>query len=460
MIDKKTFLQNFQKGGKYFVKKREPRVPAVLARMPPISLQRGQAVLITVIFFLAGSFIIMVGMSLPVAAEIQIARNLLDSKKSFFFSEGAMEDAVFRLKQNLPLSSPEIVLFPDGDGTITHVATVDGKDITSEGDRDDRIRVSQVSLIEGIGGSFSYGMQSDVGGILMENSSSIVGNAYSNGPIQGSGSSLIEGEAISAGPSGLVAGVHATGTVWSHIINDSIVDKDAYYGCDTCISNTTVGGTEFSNRPDQPQASLPISDSVIEQWEQDAEAGGIISSPCPYIIDSDVTIGPVKITCDLLIRMSPDVTFAGAVWVVGNIRLRNTPSLYVDPSLIGKSVPIIADNPADRETSSKIDIENANGFFGAGAQSFIFMASQNSSSENGGSEAAITVENSASGDLLVYAAHGEILLKNNVDLREVTAYKIHLRNSAQIIYDTGLASTLFTAGPSGGFVIGGWGESE
>jgi len=431
-----------------------------------IPTQNGQAILIAIIFFLAGSLIIIVSIATPVIKEIQIVRNLLDSKKSFFFSESAVEDAVYRLSQNLPLSSPEILLFPDGSATITHVATSDGgEDITSEGNRDDRIRVHQVSLIEGLGTAFSYGMQSDVGGILMENSSSIVGNAYSNGPIQGFNSNLIDGDAISAGPLGVVEEVHTIGSAWSHTIDDSKIDGDAYYGCELCISNTTVDGIRYKDRPDQLQAPLPISDSWIEQWEQDAEAGGIIddSNGCSggeYNINSDSTIGPVKIECDFRISSNPDVIFAGAVWVVGNITLQNNPKLYVEASLIGKSIPIIADNPADRETSSKISIENADGFFGAGEQSFLFMASQNSSAKNGGSEVAITVENNTTGDLLIYAAHGEVLLKNNVDLREVTAYKIHLKNSAQIIYDTGLASTLFTAGPSGGFSIGGWGESE
>ena len=50
-----------------------------------------------------------------------------------------------------------------------------------------------------------------------------------------------------------------------------------------------------------------------------------------------------------------------------------------------------------------------------------------------------------SGEVLVYAGHGEVHLKNGVSLREVSAYKIRLSNSAQVIYKTGLANLLFTS---------------
>ena len=88
------------------------------------------------------------------------------------------------------------------------------------------------------------------------------------------------------------------------------------------------------------------------------------------------------------------------------------------------------------------------------------MLSQNNSSETGGANQAIEIENNANGDLLLYAGHGEILLKNNVNLREVTAYKIHLINNANVVYETGLASALFESGPSSSFGIDSWYETE
>jgi len=51
--------------------------------------------------------------------------------------------------------------------------------------------------------------------------------------------------------------------------------------------------------------------------------------------------------------------------------------------------------------------------------------------------------------LVAYAAHGLIPLANSVSLKEVTAYKIKLQNSAKVTYDTGLPSAVFQSGPGG-----------
>ena len=289
----------------------------------------------------------------------------------------------------------------------------------------------------------------------MENSSQVVGNVFSNGTIVGQNSNLVKGDIISAGPSGSVAGTHATGTVYAHFISNSDIDKDAYY---MTISGTTVDGTEYPGSPDQATSSLPITDAMIEDWKT-AAAVSAISSPCPYRISSNATIGPVKINCNLEISGSPTVTIAGPVWVAGNIEIENSPIIKLASSLGANSVAVIADNPANRTTSSKIELENSAQFQNSGAEgSYILFVSQNNSAQNGGSEKALRAENSISGEVLVYAGHGEVHLKNSISLREVSAYKIRLSNSAQVIYETGLANLLFTSGPSGGYSIESWRE--
>ena len=253
---------------------------------------------------------------------------------------------------------------------------------------------------------------------------------FSNGPIIGQNSNLVKGDVISAGPSGSVDGVHATSSVYAHSISNSDIDKDAYY---TTISGTTVDGTKYPGSPDQATSSLPITDAMIENWENSA-AVSVINSPCPYEINSNVTIGPVKINCNLKIKGSPTVTIAGPAWVVGNIEIENSPIIKLASSLGANSVAIIADNPSNRTTGSKIELENSAQFQNSGTDgSYILFISQNNSAQNGGSEKAIRAENSISGEVLVYAGHGEVHLKNNVSLREVSAYKIRLSNYAQVV---------------------------
>jgi len=51
-------------------------------------------------------------------------------------------------------------------------------------------------------------------------------------------------------------------------------------------------------------------------------------------------------------------------------------------------------------------------------------------------------------------------MENNAILKEVSAYKIHLKNNAEVVYETGLANVLFSSGPGGGFEIKSWMEIE
>jgi uncharacterized protein YjlB len=88
------------------------------------------------------------------------------------------------------------------------------------------------------------------------------------------------------------------------------------------------------------------------------------------------------------------------------------------------------------------------------------VVSRNESAEQGGNEKAILIQQSTGGALLVYAGHGEITLQNNTDLTEITAYRVRLQNSTEVIYDSGLASAVFVAGPGGSYVIDSWKEVE
>jgi hypothetical protein len=179
-----------------------------------------------------------------------------------------------------------------------------------------------------------------------------------------------------------------------------------------------------------------------------------------YEINTDTTIGNLKVECNLRIRksgVSTVVTLTGPIWVVGNIEFDQGPRLVVSPSLGRRSVQIIADNPANRLTSSKISIRNSTEFIGSGhSASFIMVLSQNNSAELGGVEVAIDIGQSSNGALLLYSGHGLISIGNSIFLKSVTGYKTSIGNNSNVVYDTGLANVLFTGGPGGGYVIRSW----
>ncbi len=418
--------------------------------------QSGQAVISATVFLLIISLVIISSFSAVALRETKNSQNFIFSKKSYFLAEAGVEDMSYRIIKGKNYSNQEVINIDEDTATTTMTVIGNERYVVAEGNVKKDIRKVKTVLSTDIGASFFYGLQTNTGGLVMENSSSVTGNVYSNGSVAGFNSNIVRGDIVSAGSSGLVDGSHATGSVYAHTIRNSDVDGDAYY---QTISNTTVDGSLYPGSPDQPLENMPISDAKIDEWKAAAETGGIINSPCPYVINSNAIIGPVKINCNLVIQGSPTVTLRGMVWVVGNVTIENTAIIRLDPSVGPMSLAIIADNPANRTTGSKIILENSARFVDSGTPgSYILVVSQNNSAEGGGSEVAINVQNSVTGKLLVYAGHGEILLQNSINLKEVTAYRIRLKNTATVIYETGLSSLLFQSGPGGAYTISKWEE--
>ncbi len=330
----------------------------------------------------------------------------------------------------------------------------------------------QANVVLGTGISFHYGVQAGQGGFELRNSSSITGNVFSSGSITGAGN-FIYGDVVSAGPDGLIDGIHATGTAWAHNIRESssnptIIDKDAYYV--NIDADVDVLGTGYPDSPDQDEIPLPISDEQIEEWKADAAVGGeMLESECDSYasstntctISSSMSLGPKKIPFNLLVKTSAGVlTVTGPLWVVGNITMQTGPTIRMDPSLGSSNVAVIADNPSNPGGSGIIDVGQTTTFEGSGAPgSFVFLISQNNSAETGGTTDAFTMNQGASA-LVAYASHGQITLSQSVSVKEVTAYKIILTQSANVTYDTGLPSVLFESGPSGGYDVIDWLEVE
>lgn len=386
---------------------------------------------------------------------------MLLSRQSYFLAEAGLEDVLYRLKTAQPVGASEVLNL--NGSTVTTITTdiPNGKEIVATAEVESAVRKIEASVALGSGVSFHFGVQVGKGGLVMQNTSSISGNVYSNGAITGDGSTnnIIRGSVVSAGPSGLIDRLYATSSAYAHTISNSKTDANAYY---QNISNTVVLGTLYPNSPDQATSTLPISDEQIEEWKQIALDGGIISSPCPYEIEEATTIGPVKINCDLEISGNNyTVTLAGNVWVEGNIEIQNSPTVRVASSFGNKGVVVIADKPSNPITSSKIMLQNSATFQGSGTPgSHILFISQNRSAESGGDEVAIEVKNTVSGALLVYAGHGEVMLQNSINLKEVAAYRLRLKNTAQVVYETGIVDLLFDSGPSGGYEILSWDEIE
>lgn len=437
-----------------------------------IHTKKGAAMMVFLVFFVLVSSSLALLLARSIFSDFRMLGTLGASKQSYLVAEASAEDVAMRYIYGVySFDATETLSFGGANATTTSVEDVTDEeiDIDSVATLGGRVRKSRIVLALGAGNSFNYGLQAGNGGITMANSAGVVGNVYANGPVVGGGSSFIRGDVVSAGPSGLISQVHATGSSWSNTLDDSLIELEAHYNL--IGSPSTVNGTRTTPYPNQATTSLPISTTTIQEWKDAVITYGTViqstDAEClsgTYTIDDPATIGYLKVECDLDIvdTGSPAtvVTLTGPVWVEGNISFTSGPDIEVDSSLGRRSAQFIADNESDRVTSSRIEIRNSTNFSGTGdPRSLVLLLSQNESASLGGTEEAITISQSANGDVMMYSNYGLVSLKNNIDLKEVTAYHIEIGNNADVYYDEGLKNQLFTSGPGGAYVLTNWQES-
>lgn len=167
------------------------------------NLQSGQAMLISVVFFLFISMTIIMGIASPILKQVRISKDLIHSKESYFLAEGGMEDALYRVKngKNIP---PNDTLVVNGNvTTITLTSTSNGKTIDTVSNINGIVRKMEAVVITGIGTAFNYGVQVGTGGFVLNGGSRINGNVYSNGDIVATNGVVITGSAIAANSAAL-----------------------------------------------------------------------------------------------------------------------------------------------------------------------------------------------------------------------------------------------------------------
>ncbi len=170
-------------------------------KLQATSYQTGQAVIIAVIFIVLLSMIILGGFSTLVIRTTQTARTANYSKVSYFAAESAVEDAVYRLSNNL-VTAPANYDVVVGGTTIPVTVTSSGnsRTISTVANYQNNYRKLTAKLDSStVGAQFHYGIQVGDGGLKMEENSKVIGNVYSDGNIEGDNGSNITGDAIVAG---------------------------------------------------------------------------------------------------------------------------------------------------------------------------------------------------------------------------------------------------------------------
>lgn len=233
-----------------------------------------------------------------------------------------------------------------------------------------------------------------------------------------------------------------SGNAHANTIENFTVQKDAYY---KTLVNSTVSGTSHPNSDDPPPKVFPISDANAAEWESQAQSNGVITgniNTCLPILDSKKYVGNVTLDshCNTIVK-SP-------VWITGNLTLNNTNILTLDSTYGTTSGVIVV---GDGTSGGIVTLGNSNQLKGTGqGSSFLMVLSNYDSRTNGIS--AIKITNTANSGVF-YASKGIVEPGNQNTYKELTAWQIKLTNNAIINYETGLSSTLFTSGPTGGYTL-------
>ncbi len=432
--------------------------------------------ILTVLFFLIVGFTILSGASFMALKDINSMQNLSSGRVSYYVAESGIEDAVYRIKNNLTFANNTINLDgKTGSVTITTDYATGRGVILSLASTSNYFKRAQTDITLATNVAFYYGIQAGNGGFTLANSSSITGNVYSDGSVVGSGN-YVYGNVVSAGATGLVYGIHSTSSVYAHTIGGSAattIDRNAYY--QTTTGTVTVSGTRYASSTDQATTSLPIPDWLITQWENLAASGTVYTTTwcntvgtyssknnACQLTAANVSVGTGTIPFDLEVKGSGNngttLTVSGPLWIKGTATVDVNAVIRMASSLGNKNVAIIADNPSNSTSSGEIIVANGSTFYGSGTTgSYVFMISQNNDAQNGGSNAAISMGQGSSA-LVAYASHGLVTLNQTTQVASITGYQIALSQSANVVYDTGLSSVLFASGSGGNFSIVDWGE--
>ena len=388
----------------------------------------GQAALTAVLFFLFITLAATGGLASFSAVELKSANTLIKSKQVRSYTEGSSEDAAFRVVvgKNVPsqFSYSEGAL--NATTTATLIYDADGElefiDILTDGDKDNIKRKINVLMEKVYKVSFMFGGLVGEGGIFMQNTSNITGNIHTNGSVTGQNSPTITGN------------VSAVGTI---------------------SDPPSVSGTKTEGAAQQP---MPVPESILDGWEQDALDGGVYSGQCPYKPADGTILGPIKIPCDVEIGGTKVITITGRIWISGNLDMKNSAQLRLASSYGSRSEVVVAHKVSDEVNSGMITVQNSAQLLGSGTVgSYIMVVSRNKSAELGGDKTAIDVKNSSSASIY-YAPHGKVVVQNasqDVHVKTITAYELELKNSASVEYEEALSEVKI---PIEKWGVGSWQE--
>lgn len=254
----------------------------------------------------------------------------------------------------------------------------------------------------------------------------------------GGGTSMIGGDTYSGGVNvGTVSGDNA----WAHTVKGASVTGTIY-----CKSGSYNNKTCNTSRDDPVPVALPLSDGNIQEWKDEAATGGIINGDY-HVNYAGATLGPKKITGNLLVDGGGTLTVSGTLWVMGNITVTGGGKVTLASSYGTNDGAIVNDG--------YVIVNGGGNFSGSGqAGSYPFLITTSACPVASGCDGnnAVTLTGGA-GTVAIVAQNGTADISGGSALKAVTARQISMEGGADLTYDSGLINTNFSSGPGGSWAF-------
>lgn len=166
-----------------------------------IKYNGGAALMITVIFMLAITLLVVEGFVSPLIREFQNSHKVVKSNAAYFLAESGIEDVFYRLKNGMDVSAVETISLNGATTTVT-VTTISiyEKEVVSDANIDGYYRAVKATMSSSLTDlGFDYAAQVGKGGITLGENTEIRGaggldtDVYANGPIYGDNNAVVRG---------------------------------------------------------------------------------------------------------------------------------------------------------------------------------------------------------------------------------------------------------------------------
>lgn len=396
-------------------------------------------------------FILMIALSLAMSMAFLVASQQLKTTRAtlaiqaYYGAESGIEEAMLRLRNNYNMSNLSYS-FAVGNATANVVI---GNIVNASRTINSSASLRGVNRMAGVQYSvdatkleFHYGAEVGVQGLEMEKNSIINGNVFSNGVVTGEGA--IANNLIVANANTVSGSIAISGSVLAHnCVSPVSVGGNLIYvtgGVHTC----SVTGSTTARSSHIFSQSLPISDTQVTNWRNSATLGGTISGNYSLGNDQTASLGPRRITGNLVLGNNATLNVTGTLYVQGNITIGNNSTIRLDSSYSTFSGIIILDG--------NMSTSNNTTFTGSGqAGSYLVILSTSNSSS------AIVINDDIAGAIF-YAKNGKIIVDNNVVVEALVGDGIHLGNAARINYNSAFQNLFFIDELGGKWKITDWTE--